>query len=413
MHRPPIVKKKRHIKKLSGIKEKRPRKDPLPNSEETPANTCTGTENDPTTAPKDPVVITPEILNAIKLSLKDDLLQIYQQACQQALDNQDSQSSTSSISESPMPTRPPLLHPPPQINPSKRGSNQDNRGKRPWLTKAARKHIMQQPPTCHSDNEDEGSPEREDDQDDDEDQDSEPFSSTEDQDQEDQEDNIARFFDSEDYQHLLSKCLSALDLKDTLKKEGSAGTSRSNVHPKNTLWGSGNYFPKKTSMEKVFSFPIFFEQQLRAEWESPAITKRSLPSVRKLYSLPKFTDDFLKVPPMDAPIVDLQSSGLLLQDGQGSIRDTWDKEIKQDLRGAYEASALAIKSTATASIAARATIVWGKKLLDLFPQMDSCLLEGPSRILEATPSLLMLSWTILCSRPDPWQPGNTPSELCG
>lgn len=111
IHKPPIV-KKRHNKKLPGNKEKRPRKDSPPSSEETQTKSATGSENDHTTVPKDPVVIAPEILKAIKLSLKDDLLQICQQACQQVLDNKDSQSSTSSISQSPR-----LL--PPRINPPK------------------------------------------------------------------------------------------------------------------------------------------------------------------------------------------------------------------------------------------------------------------------------------------------------
>lgn len=44
---------------------------------------------------------------------------------------------------------------------------------------------------------------------------------------------------------------------------------------------------------------------------------------------------------------------------------------------------MAIKTSATASIVARAAIVWGKKLLDLVPQTDSWVLEGLSRIIKA------------------------------
>lgn len=146
--------------------------------------------------------------------------------------------------------------------------------------------------------------EEEDNEEEEEDGDSKPFSSSEDHNQDvDTEDNIVRSrVDPEDYQQLLTKCLSALDLKDKPKEEG---TSNPLIHPNNTLWGSRDYFPKKSSTEMVFPFPIFFKQQLKTEWETPAMTRRPPPSIRKLYSLPRFTNDFLKVPPVDAPILAL------------------------------------------------------------------------------------------------------------
>lgn len=161
------------------------------------------------------------------------------------------------------------------------------------------------------------------------------------------------------------------------------GVTGTYTHLKNTLWGSRDYFQKRSSPEKVFPFPTFFEQQLRAEWESPPITRRPPATIRKLYSLPKFTEDFLKVPIVDTPILAMQSSGLLSEDGQGSIRDSWDKRIEQDLCQVYDFSSLAIGSMATTSIVARASIVWTKKLLNLIPQVDSRLQEGLSRLLKA------------------------------
>lgn len=59
----------------------------------------------------------------------------------------------------------------------------------PWLTKAARKHLSQQPLTTYSDEENSQDGDL-----DNEDEDSEPFSSEDDQDQDtDQEDRIAQF----------------------------------------------------------------------------------------------------------------------------------------------------------------------------------------------------------------------------
>lgn len=283
------------------------------------------------------VHIPPDILSAIRNSLKDDLVQMCHQACQQALNAKENQSSSSPVSNST-----------PHL-PKKRPHDRDDGGRCPWLTKAPKKHLAQQPAQRHSDS-DETS------QDEEDDDDSEPFSDTEEQEPDpEQEDSIARYFNAEDYQQLLTKCLSSLDLKD--KTRSSSG--------------------------KVFPFPIFFEQQLRAEWETPAMYKRPPAKVRKLYSLPKFTEDFLKVPPVDAPILAIQSSGLLTQDGQGSLRDSWDKKIDLDLRHAYESSALAIGSTATASIVARAAIAWGRKLMDLLPHADSRIREGLSRLIMA------------------------------
>lgn len=63
-------------------------------------------------------------------------------------------------------------------------------------------------------------------------------------------------------------------------------------------------------------------------------------------------------------------------------------DIEQDLRQVYDASSMSIGGNATASIVARASIVWTKKLLDLIPQADSRLQEGLSRILKANAFLV-------------------------
>lgn len=75
------------------------------------------------------------------------------------------------------------------------------------------------------------------------DEDSKHFSSEKDEDDDqdvDQEDTIAHFFNAEEYQQLLTKCLSALDLKDKPSEEGKSNANtqtakRSYMHPNNTL----------------------------------------------------------------------------------------------------------------------------------------------------------------------------------
>lgn len=80
----------------------------------------------------------------------------------------------------------------------------------------------------------------------------------------------------------------------------------------------------------------------------------------------------------------MQSSCLVSQDGHDSLRDNWDRRVEQDLRRVYDTASMTIRSSAAASIVARASIVWTKKLLDLIPQSDSRLQEGLSRLLNAT-----------------------------
>lgn len=54
------------------------------------------------------------------------------------------------------------------------------------------------------------------------------------------------------------------------------------------------------------------------------------------------------------------------------------------LRQCHEATAMAIKACATASVVSRASIVWGKKMLELLPDSETRLREGASRILKAS-----------------------------
>lgn len=120
------------------------------------------------------------------------------------------------------------------------------------------------------------------------------------------------------------------------------------------------------------------------EWEKPAANCQSPTTVKRLYNLPDFANDFLRVPLVDTPVLPLQSSDQLSEDGQGSIRDSWDKKIEIVLRHNHEATALAIKARATASVVTRASIVWGRKMLELLPDSETRLIDGASRMLKAS-----------------------------
>lgn len=193
--------------------------------------------------------------------------------------------------------------------------------------------------------------------------------------------NIVRFFNIEDYQSLLCKSLSALDLKDSSTGKDDKDADH---HPKNKAWGSRNYFPKDMPSEKVCPFLVFFERQMRAEWIKTTANRQCSQLHKKLYNLPPFAHEILQVPLVDAPVLAIQSSGLLSEDGQGFVKDVWDCRMDTTLRQCHEATVMAIKVCATASVISRASIVWGKKMIELLPESETRLREGASCILKAS-----------------------------
>lgn len=195
-----------------------------------------------------------------------------------------------------------------------------------------------------------------------------------------QGDQIYRFFTPKDYQGLLYKCLTTLDLKGPRKDPEAAPTD---IDPENTLWGSREFFPKgKSAMEKVFPFPIFFKRQLKGEWDKPANGRQCPLPIKKLYNLPSFANAMLQVPRVDAPVLAIQSSRLVSEEDHGAIRDPWDKRLDTALKRCHEATAMAIKVCAMASIVSRASIVWGRKMVELLPESETHLLEGASWMLK-------------------------------
>lgn len=65
---------------------------------------------------------------------------------------------------------------------------------------------------------------------------------------------IARFFNAEEYQYLLCKSLSALELKGPPQEENP---QELDTDPKNISKERGEYFPYQSSKEKVFPFLYF------------------------------------------------------------------------------------------------------------------------------------------------------------
>uniref|UniRef100_A0ACB8FJI1 Uncharacterized protein n=1 Tax=Sphaerodactylus townsendi TaxID=933632 RepID=A0ACB8FJI1_9SAUR len=85
----------------------------------------------------------------------------------------------------------------------------------------------------------------------------------------------------------------------------------------------------------------------------------------------------------DGPVAALQSSGLVSKDGRGQIKDMQDRRSDQFCKRTHEATAMAIRALATASIVSRASIVWARKVLELIPPTETKAIEGVNRMLKA------------------------------
>lgn len=110
------------------------------------------------------------------------------------------------------------------------------------------------------------------------------------------EESFSRFFSADDYQYLLCKSLSALELKPRLDGDKTKEPDFNPKTPRNKYWGSADYFPQDSSVEKVFPFPVFFEKQLKAEWADPTANRQCSGAIKKLYNLPAFANKMLQVP---------------------------------------------------------------------------------------------------------------------
>lgn len=148
---------------------------------------------------------------------------------------------------------------------------------------------------------------------------------------------------------LICKTLSALELQEALEFPGAK--------PKYKAKGSKECFPPYSTSEKKFPLLSFFERRLKAEWEKPTSNKQFPAFVKRLYDLPTFANKMLQVLVVDAPIMTLQSPGLLSEDGQGSVQDNLDKRIDTAFKRTHEAVAMAFKASSTASLVSRAAIV--------------------------------------------------------
>uniref|UniRef100_A0ACB8EQP2 Uncharacterized protein n=1 Tax=Sphaerodactylus townsendi TaxID=933632 RepID=A0ACB8EQP2_9SAUR len=86
-----------------------------------------------------------------------------------------------------------------------------------------------------------------------------------------------RFFKQVDFQHLLSRSLSALHLRLPVNEAQQGDTELLS-----TDVGDQEFFPQDTPKEKGFPFPEYFESQLKAEWAKPTVNRQVPCFLKKL-----------------------------------------------------------------------------------------------------------------------------------
>ena len=147
--------------------------------------------------------------------------------------------------------------------------------------------------------------------------------------------------------------------------------------------GDEKFFPPETPNQKLYPLPQFFANKIKAEWKSP-LNPKQLPSImKKNYTLLDPGESMFKTPKVDAAVTALQTSGFLTQDGEGSIRDPVDKKADTALRRAHEALTMGMRAATVASIVARASIVWARRLVNILPPENRSFQEGASRWLKS------------------------------
>lgn len=209
----------------------------------------------------------------------------------------------------------------------------------------------------------------------------------------------SHFFKAEDCHYFLTKTIKVLKIQETPSEDQTP--SRPKL--KSRSRGDHEFFPPEELVESDFPFPDYFEQQLRVAWDRPTANKQFPGFVRKMYALPSYANELLQIPPVDGPVVAIQSTDLVSEDGHGTIQDPIDKKADATQKRLHESVAMIVKAAATASITFRASIVWIRKLIQMLPENNRGLLEGVMRILKGASFSTDTTLDILSFASRPWR----------
>uniref|UniRef100_A0ACB8F8C5 Uncharacterized protein n=1 Tax=Sphaerodactylus townsendi TaxID=933632 RepID=A0ACB8F8C5_9SAUR len=99
--------------------------------------------------------------------------------------------------------------------------------------------------------------------------------------------------------------------------------------------------------------------------------------VKKLYDLPTYVNNILKVPLLDTPMVALQLPG-------SAIKDSLDQRSNLTLCKAHEAIAMSIRATTTTSLVSKVAIERSHKIFQLLSEDNCHLHKGTAQLLKGS-----------------------------
>ncbi|XP_061443669.1 uncharacterized protein LOC133365571 [Rhineura floridana] len=167
-----------------------------------------------------------------------------------------------------------------------------------------------------------------------------------------EEDTSYRLFNTSDYQPLARRVLHTLGLQ-TAPSTSSAPTLKGAKVLKSPA-PTEHYIPVPDPIAKLAS----------EEWAHPLKARCFKNMADRLYALAPDFATKLDVPGIDEPIARLVSRSILPRKGESHLKDTTERRIDFALRKNHEATALAMRASASASIFSRASMMWLDDLLE-------------------------------------------------
>ncbi|XP_053138354.1 uncharacterized protein LOC128339002 [Hemicordylus capensis] len=126
-------------------------------------------------------------------------------------------------------------------------------------------------------------------------------------------------------------------------------------------------FPRPQPRELPLPMPAYFSEAIKAEWAAPSVPKKPTSSATRFYTFQQEPSSLLQTPTTDTHISQLSSGSLVPRDGEGFLKDASDKKAEFSFRRVHDNSSLATRSSAVASMTARASLLWINDLLDQTP----------------------------------------------
>ncbi|XP_061474007.1 store-operated calcium entry regulator STIMATE isoform X3 [Rhineura floridana] len=167
-----------------------------------------------------------------------------------------------------------------------------------------------------------------------------------------EEDTSYRLFNTSDYQPLARRVVNTLGLQ-----------TAPSTSPAPAIKGA-KVLKSPAPTEHYIPVPDLITKLASEEWAHPLKARRFKNLADRLYALALDFATKLDVPGIDEPIAHLVSRSLLPREGESHLKDTTERQIDFALRKNHEATTLAMRASASASIFSRASMMWLDDLLE-------------------------------------------------